>query len=311
LKNEALPRSDADANILAVGSVAFDTIEAPGGRVDEGLGGSATYFALAASLFAPVAVVAVVGEDFTDEAFQIFFDRGVDCAGLERRAGRTFRWCGRYEDDVNVAITEKTELGVFGEFRPIVPESCRDHPYVALGNIDPLLQLAVLKQVNNPRFVAVDTMNYWIDRQRDDVAEVIARADILVVNDAEAKMLGGGANLISAMTRLLELGPRYVLAKKGEHGAVLMARDFEFILPAFPVRAVADPTGAGDSFAGGFMGYVAASDDTSPANLCRAVAYGATVASFAVEGLGISRLVQLSRGEVEERLKRLGDMTRF
>lgn len=289
----------------------MDTVKAPGGSVDEGLGGSATYFSLAASLFAPVAVVAVVGDDFPEEAFQIFVERGVDCAGLERRAGRTFRWCGRYEDDVNVAITEKTELGVFDEFRPVVPESCRDHPYVALGNIDPLLQLAVLEQLNGPRFVAVDTMNYWIDRQRDDLAEVIARADVLVVNDAEAKMLGDEANLLAAMTRLLELGPRYVLAKKGEHGAVLMARDFEFVLPAFPLREVADPTGAGDSFAGGFLGYLAASDDTSPANLCRAVAYGATVASFAVEGLGISRLAKLTRDEVEERLERLGDMTRF
>jgi sugar/nucleoside kinase (ribokinase family) len=298
-------------SILAVGSVALDTVKAPGGSVDEGLGGSATYFAFAASLFAPVAVVAVVGDDFPEEAFQIFVDRGVDCAGLERREGRTFRWCGRYEEDVNVAITEKTELGVFGEFRPVVPESCRDHPYVALGNIDPLLQLAVLEQLNDPCFVAVDTMNYWIDRQRDDLAEVVARADVLVVNDAEAKMLGGEANLLAAMTRLLELGPRYVLAKKGEHGAVLMAHDFEFMLPAFPVREVADPTGAGDTFAGGFLGYLAASDDTSPANLCRAVAYGATVASFAVEGLGITRLAKLTREEVEERLARLGDMTRF
>ena len=298
-------------SILVVGSVALDTVKAPGGSIDEGVGGSATYFSLAASLFAPVAVVAVVGDDFPEEAFQIFVDRGVDCAGLERREGRTFRWCGRYEEDVNVAITEKTELGVFGEFRPVVPESCRDHPYVALGNIDPLLQLAVLEQLNDPRFVAVDTMNYWIDRQRDDLAEVVARADVLVVNDAEAKMLGGEANLLAAMTRLLELGPRYVLAKKGEHGAVLMARDFEFMLPAFPVREVADPTGAGDTFAGGFLGYLAASDDISPANLCRAVAYGATVASFAVEGLGITRLAKLTRDEVEERLARLGDMTRF
>ena len=298
-------------SILVVGSVALDTVKAPGGSIDEGVGGSATYFSLAASLFAPVAVVAVVGDDFPEEAFQIFVDRGVDCAGLERREGRTFRWCGRYEEDVNVAITEKTELGVFGEFRPVVPESCRDHPYVALGNIDPLLQLAVLEQLNDPRFVAVDTMNYWIDRQRDDLAEVVARANVLVVNDAEAKMLGGEANLLAAMTRLLELGPRYVLAKKGEHGAVLMARDFEFMLPAFPVREVADPTGAGDTFAGGFLGYLAASDDISPANLCRAVAYGATVASFAVEGLGITRLAKLTRDEVEERLARLGDMTRF
>ncbi len=301
----------AARKILAVGSVAFDTIDAPGGRLEEGLGGSATYFAFAASLFAPVAVVAVVGEDFPNAEVQLFVDRGVDCAGLERHAGRTFRWCGRYEEDVNVAITESTELGVFADFKPVVPPGCRDHPYVALGNIDPLLQIAVLDQLDAPRFVAVDTMNYWIDRQRDDVAEVVARADVLIVNDAEAKMLGGEANLLAAMARLLELGPRYVLAKKGEHGAVLMARDFEFALPAFPLRRVVDPTGAGDSFAGGFLGFLAASDDTSPANLCRAVAYGATVASFAVEGLGVSRLAELTRDEVEERLARLGEMTRF
>lgn len=298
-------------SILVVGSVAFDTIAAPGGRIEEELGGSATYFALAASLFAPVAIVAVVGDDFPEEAVQMFVDRGVDCSGLARREGKTFRWCGRYEDDVNVAITESTELGVFGEFRPEIPASCRDRPFVVLGNIDPLLQLAVLEQVDEPSFVAVDTMNYWIDRQRDDLKEVIARADILIVNDAEARMLGGEANLLAAMARLLELGPRYVLAKKGEHGAVLMSHDFEFALPAFPLREVADPTGAGDSFAGGFIGYLAESGDTSPANLCRAVAYGATVASFAVEGLGTGRLASVTRGEVDERLKRLGDMTRF
>jgi len=298
-------------SILAVGSIAFDTITAPGGRVEEELGGSATYFALAASLFAPVAIVAVVGDDFPEEAVQLFVDRGVDCSGLARREGKTFRWCGRYGDDVNVAITESTELGVFGEFKPEIPASCRNRPYVVLGNIDPLLQLAVLEQVDKPEFVAVDTMNYWIDRQREDLKEVVARADILIVNDAEARMLGGEANLLAAMARLLELGPRYVLAKKGEHGAVLMSRDFEFVLPAFPLRSVADPTGAGDSFAGGFIGYVAESGDTSPANLCRAVAYGATVASFAVEGLGTGRLAGLTRGEVDERLKRLGDMTRF
>jgi len=298
-------------SILVVGSIAFDTITAPGGKMEDELGGSATYFALAASLFAPVAVVAVVGDDFPEKALNMFVERGVDCSGVARREGKTFRWCGRYDEDVNVAITESTELGVFGEFRPEIPASCRSRPFVALGNIDPLLQLAVLDQVDDPALVAVDTMNYYIDRQRDDLKAVIARADVLIVNDAEARMLGEEANLIVAMGRLLDLGPRYVLAKKGEHGAVLMSRDFEFALPAFPLREVADPTGAGDSFAGGFMGYLAESGDTSPANLCRAVAYGATVASFSVEGLGTARLASVTRGEVDERLKRLGEMTRF
>ncbi len=298
-------------SILAVGSMALDTITAPGGRVEDAVGGSVTYFSLAASLFAPVAVVAVVGHDFPEKVVEMLVDRGVDCAGLERRAGRTFRWCGRYEADVNVAITESTELGVFADFRPVIPPSYRKRPYVFLGNIDPSLQRAVLEQVAKPKFVVVDTMNYWIENKNDELAEVIARADVLLVNDAEARMLGGEANLLKAMAALRARGPRYVLAKKGEHGAVLMGRDFTFLLPAFPLAEIADPTGAGDTFAGGFVGYVAATDDASPANLCRAVAYGATVASFAVQGLSIERLAALGRAEVDERLKSLGDMTRF
>jgi sugar/nucleoside kinase (ribokinase family) len=298
-------------SILAVGSVALDTITAPGGRVEEGIGGSVTYFSLAASLFAPVAVVGVVGEDFPRETVQILVDRGVDCAGLERRAGRTFRWCGRYEEDVNVAITEKTELGVFADFQPQIPASYRDHPYVFLGNIDPILQTAVLDQVPKPKFVALDTMNFWIDGSRADLLAVMKRVDIIIVNDTEARMLGGDANLIKSAAKMLDLGPRYVLAKKGEHGAILIGRDFQFMLPAFPLTGIMDPTGAGDSFAGGFMGYLAESDDVSPANLCRAVAHGTVVASFTVEGLSITRLAAVARAEVDDRLRRLGDMTRF
>jgi len=298
-------------SILAVGSVALDTITAPGGKVEDGIGGSATYFSLAASLFAPVAVVAVVGGDFPQSAVDILVARGVDCGGLERRAGTTFRWCGRYEDDVNVAITEKTELGVFSDFKPVIAPAYRRRPYVFLGNIDPVLQGEVLRQLAKPKFVALDTMNYWITGARDELAEVMKRVDCLIVNDGEARMLAGKANLYQAVGRLLELGPRYVVVKKGEHGAILAGRGFDFILPAFPLREVRDPTGAGDTFAGGFMGYLAETDDTSPANLCRAVAYGAVVASFAVEGLSIRRLASLTRGEVDERLGRLGEMTRF
>ena len=297
-------------SILAVGSMALDTITAPGGRVDDGVGGSVTYFSLAASLYSPVAVVAVVGADFPERVVEMLVDRGVDCACLERRSGRTFRWCGRY-DDVNVAVTEATDLGVFADFRPSIPPGYRDRPFVFLGNIDPVLQTAVLDQVTKPKLVVVDTMNYWINNKKEDLERVIARADVLVVNDAEARMLGGETNLLHAMERLLERGPRYVLAKKGEHGAVLMGRDFEFVLPAYPLRTVADPTGAGDTFAGGFVGYLASSGDVSRANLCRAVAHGATVASFTCEGLSIGRLAALTRAEVEERLSRLGEMTRF
>lgn len=297
--------------ILAVGSVALDTIKAPGGTVEEAIGGSATYFALAASLYAPVAVVAVVGDDFPAAAVEMLVARGVDCAGLERRPGKTFRWCGRYEDDVNVAITESTDLGVFADFRPMIPARFRRHPFVFLGNIEPALQAAVLEQVTEPKLVVMDTMNFWIENRRDDLEAVIRRVDVLVVNDAEARLLAGTVNLVRAMKKLLTLGPRYVLAKKGEHGAILMARDFQFAVPAIPLADVVDPTGAGDTFAGGFVGFLAATGKVTPANLCRAVAHGVAVSSFAVEGLSVNRLASIKRADVEERLQLLGELTKF
>lgn len=297
-------------SILAIGSVALDTITAPGGRVEETVGGSVTYFSLAASLFSPVAAVGVIGEDFPAHALDLLRERGVDCAALERKEGKTFRWCGRYED-VNVALTEATDLGVFADFKPYIPPAYRNRPYVFLGNIDPVLQLEVLDQVARPKLVALDTMNYWIERQRGDLARVIPRVDVLIVNDAEARMLGEDRNLMRAVDNLLQWGPRFVVAKKGEHGVILMGRDCEFTLPAYMLREVADPTGAGDTFAGGFIGYLAATDDVSPPNLCRAVACGTTVASFTCEGLGVGRLASLTREEVQQRLARFSAMTRF
>ncbi|UCE28032.1 MAG: sugar kinase [Candidatus Coatesbacteria bacterium] len=297
--------------VLVVGSIALDTINCPGGRCEEVVGGSATYFSIAASLFAPVSIVAVVGEDFPPEALEMLQSRGIDTTGIATKPGRTFRWAGRYEDDLNAAITENTELGVFADFDPEIPDDARDAEYVFLANINPTLQLSVLEQMNGPRLAALDTMNYWITRTRNELLAVVNRVNALVMNDAEAKMLTGENNLINALHQLVELGPEYAVVKKGEHGAVLVGRDFYFVIPAFPLTFVADPTGAGDSFAGGFMGWLARTDDVSPANLCRAVAYGAAAASFTVEGVSVERLASITLEDVEERLAKLGEMSRF
>lgn len=298
-------------SILAIGSMALDSLQCPGGEADEVVGGSVTYFSLAAGLFAPVSVVAVVGEDFPKEVFDVLHSRGVDTDGIEVKPGATFRWKGRYEDDLNVAITEKTDLGVFADFKPVVLEKDRTKDFLFLGNIDPVLQSEVIGQVEKPRFIALDTMNFWIDGKRDELDEAISKVDCLIVNDAEARMLTGEDNLVKAARAITEMGPEYALVKKGEHGAMLMGRDFYFVLPGFPLEYVADPTGAGDSFAGGFVGYLAKSGDISPSNLCRAVAYGSTVASFVVEGVSIERLAEITIEEVEQRFKELGEMTAF
>lgn len=297
--------------VLVVGSIALDTIDCPGGRCEEVIGGSATYFALAANLFAPVSIVAVVGDDFPPDALDLLRSRGIDTAGVATKPGRTFRWVGRYEGDLNAAITEKTELGVFADFAPDIPGHLRGAEYLFLANIGPTLQIGVLEKMDGPRLTALDTMNYWIERTRDDLLNVVSRVDALVMNDAEARMLTGENNLIKALDELVEMGPEYAVVKKGEHGAVLMGRDFYFVVPAFPLSFVADPTGAGDSFAGGFMGWLARTDDVSPANLCRAIAYGTAVASFTVEGVSIDRLANVTLEEVQKRLTKLGEMSRF
>jgi len=297
--------------ILAIGSIALDSLECPGGKVEGVVGGSVTYFSLAAGLFSPVSVVAVVGEDFPKEVFDLLAGRGVDTSGVEVKPGNTFHWKGRYEEDLNVAVTEHTDLGVFGDFKPVVPEKDRSAEYLFLGNIDPVLQSDVISQVNKPKFIALDTMNFWIDNKRDDLIEAISKVNCLIVNDAEARMLTGEDNLVKAARKITDMGPEYALVKKGEHGAMLMGRDFYFVLPGFPLEYVADPTGAGDSFAGGFMGYISRSGDVSPSNLCRAIAYGTTVASFVVEGVSINRLAELTSDEVEKRLAQLGEMTSF
>lgn len=297
--------------MLVVGSVALDTVETPFGRVEETLGGSAVYFAAAASLFDTVRVVGVVGEDYPLDRLDFLRRRGVDLSGLEVHPGESFRWGGSYSYDMNSRDTLFTELGVFADFDPTVPPSFRGAEWVFLGNIHPELQLRVLEQMDSTRFVACDTMNYWIERERETLLEVIGRIDMLVVNDAEARELSGDPNLARAARWILDRGPRHVAIKKGEHGAVLVSGDGIFFAPGYPLEEILDPTGAGDAFAGGLLGHLADEGTGEPEVLRRAVVYGCSLGSFACEDFGPTRLVELSPAEVEERMAGFRRMTRF
>jgi sugar/nucleoside kinase (ribokinase family) len=287
--------------LLVVGSVALDSLETPFGRREEVLGGSASYFSVAASFFGPTRMVAVVGEDFPEEHVRFFASRGVDLAGLARRPGRTFRWKGRYEFDLNTAHTLDTQLNVFAEFRPELPAHFRDSEYVFLGNIDPDLQRAVLDQVRAPRFVACDTMNFWISSKRESLLRTLRRVDMLFVNDAEARQLAEEHNVVQAARKILSFGPRAVVVKRGEHGALFFSGEEVFAASAYPLAAVFDPTGAGDSFAGGFMGYVARSRREDHGTLRRAIVLGSVLASFAVEEFSLDRLRTLGPEEIRAR----------
>jgi sugar/nucleoside kinase (ribokinase family) len=297
--------------ILVVGSVALDTIRTPFGEAEEVLGGSATYFSLAASLFGRVGVVAVVGEDFPRRYIDLLSSRGVDLEGLQVVPGRTFRWKGYYDYDLNTAHTLETQLNVFQDFDPVLPGEYRDAEYVFLANIDPVLQRRVLEQVRGPRVVVCDTMNFWIENRREELLETISRVDILVLNDAEARQLAGHPNLVVAGRKLLELGPSRVVIKKGEHGVIMLSDGTFFSLPAYPCEEVFDPTGAGDSFGGGFVGYMAKSGDLREETMRRAVVYGSVVASCTVEAFSCERLKDLTMEEVEERFSRFMEMTCF
>lgn len=298
-------------SVLVVGSVAFDAIETPAGRVERTLGGAATYFSLAASLFAPVRLVGVVGEDFTDAHAAVFAGRPIDTTGLERRPGRTFFWAGRYSEDFSQRTTLVTELNVFADFRPRLPDGYRACPLVFLGNIHPGLQHEVLEQVERPRLVALDTMNYWIEQTPAELARTLARADVLVVNDEEARQLAGRRGVLEAARWILERGPQAVVIKRGEHGAMLVTPRELAVVPAYPVERVVDPTGAGDSFAGGFLGALAGRRRLDGHALRRALLYGAVLGSFAVEAFGVERLRQLTREEVDQRARRLAALSRF
>jgi sugar/nucleoside kinase (ribokinase family) len=292
-------------SILVVGSVALDTVETPSGQMVEALGGSATYFSLAASLYTPVKLVAVVGEDFPESGRKILGERQIDLRGLEVRPGRTFRWVGRYGEDLNVAETLETELNVFADFDPRVPPDFRESPLVFLANIDPELQLRVRSTVVNPRLTAMDTMNFWITSKHNDLGEVMRAADIVFMNDAELCQYAQTRHLNEAARHVLERGPRAVVVKRGEHGCGLYTRHGYFVAPAYPLDDVCDPTGAGDSFAGAFLGHLAETGDFSESGLRHAVLHGCVVASFTVEAFGVERLAALTRPEIERRLRRL------
>jgi sugar/nucleoside kinase (ribokinase family) len=291
--------------LLVVGSTAFDTIETPLGKRADCLGGSSTYFSLAASLFTEVRLVSVVGNDFPAQSRELLARRGTKLDGLEVKPGKTFRWSGRYSADMNSRETVDVQLNTFGGFAPKVPASFRDTPYVFLANGSPGTQASVLEQMKGPLFTVADTMDLWIENERSDLDELLRSVDGLIINDEEVKMLTGETNLIRAGRTLLGLGPKLAIVKKGEHGAFLFSNYFQQALPAYPTDQVVDPTGAGDSFAGGFMGFLADCDSLSLWNMKRAMAYGTVTASLTVEGFGVDRLASADRAAVERRYHEL------
>ena len=297
--------------ILTVGSVAFDSIKTPLGAVSRVVGGAATYFSVAASFFTDVRMVAVVGDDFTEEQMRVFSGRRIDLTGLQRVPGETFRWKGEYSFDLNSRETIYTRLNVFDQFRPVLPESYRSTPFVFLANIHPALQSAVLDQVREPRFVAADTMNYWIEGTPEELRKVLARVDALVINDQEARELSGEPNLVKAARAIQQMGPKLLIIKRGEFG-VLMTRDRGFFAaPAMPLEEVSDPTGAGDTFAGGFIGYLAAAGEITDTVVTRAIIAGSALASFAVEDFGLDRLLRLTPDELRDRFAEFKRLTHF
>ncbi len=303
-------------SITVVGSVAFDSIETPAGRRDRCLGGAATYFSLAASYFTSVRVIAVVGEDFGEKEESVFNARSIDTRGIERAAGKSFFWEGSYLDNLNEAKTHATELNVFGAFEPKIPEAYRDSEFLFLANIDPILQRRVRESMPGVKLVAGDTMNYWIKDHRAALLEMLKGLDILLINDTETRMLAANGNLVQAARAVLEMGPRMLVVKHGEYGATAFHRATSngvagqtFRAPALPLEEVVDPTGAGDSFAGGFFGYLASQPELTPAAFRRAMFYGSVMGSFTVERFGTERLQQLSRAEIDARFAQFRDLT--
>ena len=292
-------------SLLVVGSTAFDTIETPHGNAVDCLGGSSTYFSLAARLFTKVRLVSVVGTDFPAKHRQLLESRGVDIAGVEQKPGKTFRWHGRYAVDMNSRQTIDVQLNTFGDFKPVVPAAYKDTPFVFLANGAPATQASVLDQMQNKRFCVADTMDLWIEHHKDALLALLPRLDGLIVNDSEVKQLTGKGNLIQAGRAALAMGPKLVIVKKGEHGCFVFSNFFHYALPAYPTETVVDPTGAGDSFAGGFMGFLANCDSISLWNMKRAVAYGTVTASLTVEGFGVDRLANVDRETVERRFHEL------
>lgn len=303
-------------SILAVGSIAFDSIATPSGKADNVVGGSATYFSLAASYFTDVRIVAVVGEDFTAQHESILTNRGVDTRGIEHAKGKTFRWGGQYLENLNEAKTDFTELNVFEQFKPRIPAECRDSRFLFLGNIHPSLQSAVREEMDQVKLTGGDTMNYWIQGTRPELIKTLKLVDILLINDGEAKMLAEDSSVPRASRKVMAMGPRALVIKHGEYGATIFFRDgafgstnHPFRAPALPIEEVKDPTGAGDSFAGGFMGYIASQPELTPEVLKRALFYGGVMGSFAVERFGTERLQSLTRDEIDARFQLFRELT--
>lgn len=299
--------------LLVVGSVAIDSVETPFGKVEEALGGSAVYISIAASYFtAPIRLVGVVGGDFSKAHMQILEERDIDLEGLQViKEGKTFRWGGKYHYDLNVRDSLYTNLNVFEKFDPTIPTGFKKSAYVCLGNIDPVLQRKVLSRINKPRLVVGDTMNYWIEHKPKELAETLKVMDVLVLNDSEARLLTNEPNLIKSARRIITMGPKAVIIKKGEHGALLVTGETIFSAPAYPLENIYDPTGAGDAFAGGFVGWLARTDDLSPENLKRAVIYGSTLASFCVEKFSVEGLRDLAYLHIQDRYRSFMNLSRF
>ena len=299
------------SSMLVVGSVALDTLHNVHGTHPMVLGGSATFAALAGSFYTDVRLVAVVGNDFPDEIVSTFRDRGIDVGGLEVAEGNTFHWEGRYTDDFTSRTSLKTELNVLADFQPKIPEAHRDTPYVMLGNIQPELQIDVLDQIRDPKVVIADTMNFWIESKLDGLKALLKRIDVLVINEEEARQLSGKHHIVAVAADLLQMGPKNVVIKQGEYGAMLFSENQVFSAPAFPLQTVQDPTGAGDSFAGGFLGYLAREGATDGQALRRAVIHGSALASFCVEGISVNRLLTVTEEDVEARVKAFQNLVAF
>ncbi|MDR3707546.1 MAG: PfkB family carbohydrate kinase [Capsulimonadaceae bacterium] len=300
-----------DAPVI-VGSMALDNVKTPAGEVTDSLGGAANYSAVAASFFTPVNLVGVIGDDFPQTHLDYLESRNIDLAGVDRiDGGKTFSWSGYYDFDLNIAHTTDTQLNVFADFKPTLPDAYRKASYVFLANIDPVLQLDVLNQVEKPRLTLCDTMNFWITSKRDALIEVLSRVDVAFMNDAEARQLTGCMSTIKAAKAIQKLGPKTVIVKKGEHGALLFHEDEHFSAPSYPLEDIVDPTGAGDSFAGGFIGYIASEGDITPKTMRRAVVYGSVMASFNVEDFSLNRMRRLTPHHIAERYRKFKEIAYF
>ena len=299
--------------ILIVGSLAFDDIETPFGRSDNTLGGSSTYIALSASYFTDkIQMVGVVGSDFEKQHFDLLHSRSIDTKGVQKiEEGKTFRWAGRYHYDMNTRDTLDTQLNVFADFDPLVPEQYRNAEFVCLGNIDPELQLKVLGQISKPKLVILDTMNFWIESKPEELKKTLQHVDIFILNDSEARLLSGDPNLVKSARIIREMGPKTLIIKKGEHGALLFSDNGIFVAPAFPLESIYDPTGAGDTFAGGFIGHLSRCETITDVEMRRAVLYGSAMASFCVEKFGTEKIAALDLLEIEDRYQSFRELSRI